>query len=249
MSSNTLARQVTVPQGIYEESDVQKAPLGMTMDLNDGRRFQYCEAGGTGLVVARLLQSEAVVGNHGGTGQALDAPAAGTNVINVTPGASAGSANDYAEGYIVIVNDTGDVTIAGTVYKVSGHAAITASTAFDVRTLDDLWEAIGANSTGALVKHPCKDVIVKPASPATAPLVGVPIRDITADYFFWSQIRGVCGCLQDGALVNGSEVVVSDGVAGAVAPRAVTVADEPILGVSHSNTATGDIGVCYFTNM
>lgn len=225
----------SAPQGLYEESATQLAPLGSTLLLNDGREFVYCQNAAVALEEGRLIQSAAPVGaNH--DDMALDTPAAGTKVVNVTPGATGGAENLYAEGYFI--------TSTGTTYKVAGHPAITASTAFNLTLADPLYEAIAGATTGTLMTHPCKNVIVKPASVATGAIVGVPIRDITASNFFWAQRRGICGVLGDGALAAGTPLVVSDSVAGALSPQNATyVVDEPIVGIGVYDAATTEVSI------
>lgn len=231
----------SAPQGLYDVSADQLAPLGATLVLGDDREFVYAEAGAVALTNGRLCQSALPIANH--ANRALDAPAIGTRVVNVTPGATAGAENLYAEGYLVIVNDTGDITEAGKAFKIAGHPAIASATAQDITLVDPLWEAIAAASTGTLVHHPCRAVLIH-ASPPTTTLVGVPIRDIPISNFGWLQTRGVCGVLQEGVVVAGSPVACSDTVDGAVTPMNVTyVVDEHVVGVAVANTATGDVAV------
>jgi len=238
----------SAPQGLYDVSATQLAPLGSELHLGDGRVFVYCEAGGTALTVGRLVQSEAVVGNHGGTGLATTNGTGliGTRTITVTLGATAAAENLYAEGYLLIVNDTGAVTIAGSAYKIAGHPAIASAGTGVITTADPFWESLSDDSTVALVKHPCKDIIITVATTPTEKIVGVPIRDVPLDNFAWIQRRGICAVLQDVAWVNGNPVTVSDTVAGAAGPLTATQAiDEPQIGVAVSNTATADLGVIF----
>lgn len=241
MGSTRFTPEV-VPQGVYDTSTNQLAPLGATVHFDDGREFVYCEVGGTAAVNGRLYQSE-VAEVAAFTDGALGTENTGDRIVNFTPGGSTAAENAFAEGYLIITDDTGAIANAGPSYKVSGHAAVSSSTAFDLTLYDPLWEGIAAASTGTLVKHPCKDVIIHP-SPPTAGLVGIPIRDHAANAFGWFQTKGICGCLQQGALTNGQPCVASDTVDGAVADMNATyVVDENIVGESVVDAGDGDVGV------
>ena len=136
------------------------------------------------------------------------------------------------------------VLLAGTTYKVSGHPAIASAGTGVFTMVDAFWESLSDDATVALVKHPCKDVIIHPAPP-TAELVGVPIRDVPIDNFAWFQTKGICAVLQEGALTNGNPVTTADAaVPGAVSPLTTALAvDERVVGNVVSNTATLDLAV------
>lgn len=235
MASSQRYSLSSAPQGLYDTSANQLAPLGSTLLLNDGREFVYCQNAAVALVEARLIQSAAPVGaTHDDL--ALNTPAAGTKVVSVTLGATAAAENLYAEGYFI--------TSTGTTYKIAGHPAIASAGTGNITLADPLYEAIAGATTATLMTHPCKNVIVKPASVATGAIVGVPIRDVPASEFFWAQRRGICGVLGDGALAAGTPLVVSDTVAGALSPQNATyVVDEPIIGIGVYDAATTEVSV------
>jgi hypothetical protein len=232
-------------QGLYEESASQLMPLGYKFTMDDGREFVYGRCGAVAGVNGRMYSAEAVIANHGGTGLAVATELTGDRVVAVTLGATLVTENQYAEGYLVVVNDTTAIAAAGSTYKIAGHPAADASVAVNITLKDPLWEGIGADSTVCLVRNPHAAVVINPAANDAA-LVGIPLRDLTALYYGWFQTRGICGCLQDGAIVNGDVVAVSDGVAGAVQPITATQAiDEVEVGEAVSDTATGDVGVIF----
>src|SRR5260370_1203187 len=78
-------------------------PLGNVAECRDGRIFRWCRAGAVDLVAGNVIQASAFLTNH--TVMAIATPTAvlggrvGDKFVNVTPGATAGAANLYAEGY------------------------------------------------------------------------------------------------------------------------------------------------------
>src|SRR5262249_22719181 len=116
----------------------QQHPLGTVAETNDGRIFKYAQAGASDLVAGNLLQSAAPIPNH----LARTAPvvAIGAFSFTFTPGATAGAANLYAEGYLQV--DTGVAAENGYTYGVSGHAAIGSGTAFTLNLLDPIQIAL-----------------------------------------------------------------------------------------------------------
>ena len=244
--SSIRFNMASTPQGLFDVSADQLAAFGSTLHLGDGRIFVYCENGGVAAVRGRVYQSEVAVDNHGGTGLATTNGTGllGTRTVTVTLGATAAAENLYAEGYLLQVNDTGSVLLAGTTYKIAGHPAI-ASAGTGVFTLvDPFWEALSDDATVSLVKHPCKDVIIHPAPP-TCPVIGVPIRDIPIDNFGWFQTAGIAAVLQEGVVVPGDPVTTADAaVPGAVSPITATQAvDERIIGIAVGDTATLDLAI------
>lgn len=228
-------------QGLYEVSATQLAPLGAILDLEDGRLFRYGQAGAVALSAGHVCQSGANVADHQ-VDQALDTPATGARVVTVTLGATAVTANQYADGYLVF-----DATIAnggGSTHKILSHPAAALSTSVAVTLYDPLWEDIIAASTGSLIAHPAAGIVVKPASAATAPVIGVPVRDVPISNFAWFQFRGICGVLANGAVVAGNSVIASITVIGACeAPAGVYAITTTDIGRVRLNVATTQFAV------
>ena len=65
-----------------------------------------------------------------------------------------------------------------------------------------------------------KDVIVTPVAEVATP-IGVPLIDITDNYYFWAQTRGYCGIVVgDGETITiGQQAAIDDTDAGACANR------------------------------
>lgn len=200
----------------FEWSSDQKLPLGTLGFSKDGRMFRYCQASAAALVVGNIVQSAVPVANH--LANTPPAVTAGATSFLYTPGATAGAANLYAEGLLMVDTTPGN----GYSYRVSGHPAISSSTAF-LLTLDPD-EAIQIDLTTSsrvgLHTHPYKNVIVA-ATTVTAPAVGGVVAPIAASNYGWLQTRGPFAGLINGTPAVGTGLVTSATTAGALDVAAV----------------------------
>lgn len=204
----------TIAQDAFTSSSTQLHPLGTRAYTVDGRRFRYAQAGASDLVAGNMVQSAATVANH----LANTAPvvAIGATSFSYTPGATAGAANLYAEGYLQVDTTPGN----GYLYQVSGHAAITASTAFTLTLKDAIQVALTASSRIGLLANPFKNVIQCPTT-VTAKCVGAAGYIITATQYGWLTTEGAACVLINGTPGIGIGVVNSATTAGAVDVAAV----------------------------
>lgn len=203
------------------KTTVQYHPLGSIAVSRDGRVFRYSSAGATDLVVGNVIQSPAPIPNHLALTAAVQSVGDGTPIGNkpivVTPGATAGAANLYAEGTLQ-VSVTPDL---GHTYRVNSHPAITASTAFNLYLdPDDLVQIAFTTATRyGLLHNPWKTTIVAPTT-LTAGLCGVANTIITgngtAENYGWLQTRGPASVLINGTPGVGVYVMNSATTAGAV---------------------------------
>jgi len=201
-------------QDIYEQSSTQQHKLGERLVIGD-RVFRYMKAGSSnlsaGYVVGApctLTSEDTVTVAHG----------IGTTVVTIT--ASGVSANDFAEGYLVVDEGTG----AGETYKIRSNTATDSDGLIQVTLYDGLKTAWDTSDTDVtLIPSPYKDVIVCPTDGIILP-VGVPLIAVTANYYFWGQTWGPCG-------------VKIDGTAGALG----AAIDERLLGLSGSTAGALDV--------
>ena len=203
---------------------VQRHPLGTIAIAIDGRVFRYASAGAADLVPGNIVQSAAPVPNHLALTSAAQAIGDGfPTPIVVTPGATAGAANLYAEGTLVVDTTPNN----GYQYRISGHPAITASTAFNLYLSPDDRVNTTAWTTATrygLHHNPYKTVIQSPTT-ATGLTVGgcvaIITANTTAENFGWIQTRGPFPALINGTPGVGIGVVISATTAGAVDVAAV----------------------------
>lgn len=214
MPQNFAPSPVAVGQDGFTSSSTPAHPLGSKAYTKDGRVFRYAQAGASDLVAGNVQQSAAPIANH--LANTPPAVAAGAYSFTYTPGATAGAANLYAEGYLQVDTTPGN----GYTYQVAGHAAITSSTAFTLNLVDPIQVALTTSSRVGLVHNPYKNVIVNPTT-ATAAVAGVAPYIITATQYGWIQTWGPCSTLINGTPGVGIGVVVSATTAGAVDVAAV----------------------------
>lgn len=208
---------------IYSFSTKNYHPLGQIAISRDCRLFRFASAGAADLVPGNIIQSAAPIPLHLALTSAAQAIGDGfPTPIAVTPGATAGAANLYQEGTLVI-----DTTPSnGYQYSISGHAAITASTLFNLFLYPDdrLQLALTTASRYGLHHNPYKTIIQSPTT-ATALTVGGAVAPITAntlaENFGWIQTRGPFPALINGTPGVGIGVVISATTAGAVDVAAV----------------------------
>jgi hypothetical protein len=137
--------------------------------------------------------------------------------IVVTPAATGGAANLYAEGTLTVSVGPDP----GRTYRIGGHPAITASVAFNLYlNRDDRVQVAWTTATHYGLHHnPYKTIIVTPTA-NTAKVVGVPASIIaantTAENYGWIQTRGACAVLINGTPAITAPVANSGTTIGAV---------------------------------
>lgn len=215
---------------MYGSGLSQIHPLGTIALTRDGRVFRYGQAGAVALVAGTLNQSAIPIANHLALTSAAQAIGDGIapNPIVVTPAATAGAANLYAEGYLNVSLTPGN----GQVFRVSGHAAITASTAFNLfLDPDDRLQIAFTTATRYGLHHnPWKNTIILPTTQTASP-AGWPLVALAIAAFGWFQTRGPVSALIDGTPAITTPVVNSGSVAGAVAKWTTAAADVAVIPV------------------
>lgn len=197
--------------------------LGEAIVLSDFRVFRFGQGGANSYAAGKLKIAPAPIANHANmvTGTA----ALGATSVSVTPGATAGNADIYQEGYLVINDATGE----GRSYKVKGHLAISASTAFTVDLFDPISGValVAATSEASLVHNTYKLCLEGTTSNIRA--AGVPLVASSSGDFLWFLTKGVAAVLCDTATTLGAPQIV-----GAVAGSVKDQTD--ILGASSEKT-------------
>lgn len=202
-------------QGIWDESEDPQYAVGTRGSLEDGRVFYYAKNAGTALVAGNLVMSEVITAQF--EDLAVDTHVVGDTTINITTGTTAVTANEYAGGYLCVIDDTGE----GLTYKIASHPAVAATTAGAFAIVDPINVAFAAGTTVCLVKNPWQDVVIA-GSGHVHMACGVPQMAVTANYYFWCQTWGVTCAWQDAATAIGAalqsgttagQVEVNDGAA------------------------------------
>jgi hypothetical protein len=196
-----------------------------------------CFAVATALVPGQLQQAAAEVTNHQNLTPAAAAIAASS--VTVTLGATAATANQYAEGWLLVTVTPGQ----GYQYRIKSHPAADASATLVVTLEDPVEVALTTSSRCDLVRNPWAAVIVNPTTATSSPC-GVAVNNIAASSFGWLQTHGPACCLADGALTVGVNVSASNAVAGAM-EAAVTA--QAAIGHVMTGVADTEYGAVFLT--
>lgn len=185
--------------------------LGSLGRTRDGRTFRFVKAGAVDLVAGNCIQSPAIVTTH--LANTPPAVAVGDTSFVYTPGATLGTANQYAGGLLQVDTAPGN----GRAYLIDGHLAFALSTAFTLNLAKDdpITVALTTASRVGLYANPYNGVIQMPVTTATGILVGVAVSAITAGNFGWIQVGGYCPVLIAGTPALGATVMSPGAVAGA----------------------------------
>ncbi len=213
---------------------VEGPPVGTKMVIEDGRTFRFSECGATtALVVGSLNQGEVVSTNFSdeATG-ALNA--AGVTVLTGVRSTGANMAiSAMKEGY-VYTSAIKNLPLM----RVKDNTLVTASATTGTMTLHTPTPAaVASGATLSYFKNPWRDVIVHPATSATAVLTGICKIALAVDKFGWLQTSGPCTVLYGSGTAAiagiGDPVGVDAAVAGAAGGLADSSPDdEVIIGVA-----------------
>jgi len=200
-----------VGQDLLSTSADKTLQLGAQATTNDGRFFRYTRLGAVAAVPGNLYQASAEIANHQNLAPTADT-AIGAKSFTVTLGATAATANQYADGYAIITTSTG----AGYAYKIKSNPAASSAATMLV-TLDDslLVAIVTASSKVDLVASPYLGAVINPATATSAP-IGAAVFAVTLGQYGWLQVSGAASLLADGAVVVGTSLAASNGTAGAV---------------------------------
>ena len=185
-------REMVAEQGIMQESATQKLPLGAKLELNDGRIFRYSKNGAVALAAGKTLQAVILGTERDDAVNAAAAVAIGATSLTITAVVTV-AANDWAEGFLHIVNDTGE----GLQYKVKSNTAAAIASDYTVELYDPIITALAATTDVILSKSPYSGVLL--AADDLSLIMGVPTIPVTALYYFWAQTGGVGMVLQNGS--------------------------------------------------
>lgn len=225
-------------------SDLSLSTLtGARFDTSDGREFVLVQNAGTALIAGVVVQGPAAIANTGGLSPATTATtsysasypivaAIGGKQIQLASGATAVIANQFAGGYINVVEGTG----LGQTLKVSSNLAAATTAALVINTEDPFTTATDSTSRYTLTLNPygtyvgtnysTNGVIISPATTLTGQVIGVtaypiPASTATVASYGFIQTRGDVAVLGSSTVALGLDLAVPSGTAGAVLVYAV----------------------------
>lgn len=207
---------LTSPASIFSfdplsSDSTQQHRLGTKAETVDGRNFRYAKAGTSALVAGTLQTGPAIVANHHNL--AVAAASIGAFQVTVTLGATLASINQYAEGYLAVVDGTGE----GHIYLIKSHPAAASSATVVVDLHEPIKVALVASSTSevTLYPNPYNATVIAATTPVSANTGWAPFA-VPASDFYWSHTHGLISALIDGTPAIGAAVSGSNAVAGAV---------------------------------
>ncbi len=204
------------PLNYYNESDTQQLPLGKRLVVGE-RIFHYAHAGAA-LNRGQICEA-AILGGAVTTAQ-LDlaiptAIVAGEDSILVTTLTTAQTKNRFKDGWITIVSDTIS-NGAGQSYKIKSHPTQAAAGSLVITLYDQVQAAITTGCKASLTANLYERIKNTAVTTAVGIPVGVALRNVTTDYYFWLQTWGPCSMLTgstvivDSALIRGLEAGEAD---------------------------------------
>jgi hypothetical protein len=224
-------------QNILQESQYPMHSIGMRGETEDGRVFRYAKMG-EAIGAGELTVSPAIDASE--VDMAVTAAAAiGAKSITFTHAATTASANEYANGYVIVSSGTG----IGQTLRISGHAAFTSGqTGAVLHLIDPLPVALDTTSTIDIERNPFLNVVTT-ASSLTVPTGGALIA-FTSGYYGWLQTRGVFGARADGTVTAGYGLMMDASTAGDV-DLVGTATQQYIIGNAIQATASGKYHAVY----
>ena len=248
MSFPAVSNMMT--RDIYNESATKKCMLGTVIQLNDGRKYAYAKAGAAGLAVGKLMQSAITAADHvKDMVVAANAAIGATSIsVTVTSGGTAVTKDQFKDGFLFVNDATGE----GQCRRIKSNTAAAAAAATTITLYNDeplTVALVASTSEVGLVVNPYNGVLVSPTTLTGLPIGVTPIA-VTANYYFWLQISGICACLTSGTVVVGMPVYASTDAAGAVGPDAhIHVENAATAYTQSANTAAARavisrVGIC-----
>lgn len=193
----------------------KKHPLGTVGEDIFGNRYHYCFSQGT-IGAGQVTMSSAGVANHDMDLAVQAAAAIGAQSISVTLGATAATANQYADGLIYVNDGPGE----GHRYRIKDHLAADASATLKLNLYpnDKVKEALTtADSLCGLMESRYTDVEVFDVDDVDGAYVGIAPTEVADNAYFWCQFAGEAAVLIDtSTVVLGNAVQAESAVDGAV---------------------------------
>lgn len=174
-------------QGLYETSTTKKECLGAKRITEDGREFRYGKAGGT-LIAGGATFGVAVTTNHVAQEQTSGAAnAVGSTNVTVYVGATAVTANQYDDGYLLVHRTTSGT--AGMMYPISSHTTSAGSGTITVTLKEPLEVATYTTCYLSLIPNPYSSVVA--ATDIATSYTGQAFVSCASGSYCWIQTAGL----------------------------------------------------------
>lgn len=210
-------------QGLFQQSSTKMERLGTLRVEADGRKFRYGKAGAA-IGAGKNTSAAIAVANH----ITLTMPAAyavGKTQLSITVGNTAVTADQYADGFLLVNDSTG----AGYQYRIDSNTACAGNGTTIVQLAEPLVVALSATSVVSLIPNEWSSVIVN--ANATDSPAGCAVRDMTSAYYGWFQTGGNGVYLSDGTPAVGQMLVLSSTDGALEVGNSTYASTEPIVAI------------------
>lgn len=236
------------PQDVYEESSTKVVDLGTTIKIGM-TEFVYCKNAGATLTRAKWIQQADEVDNRDLLSVATTV--AGTNKLHVQMKTSC-AANCFEDGVLFVQSGT----TKGQMYTIKSHPAATSTVSIEFTLYEEIATKVSnGDDFVTLMRNPFISCTVGASAAASrTKAIGVPLINVTSNYYFWAACRGLAPVLfasNTGATKYQGQAIIADaGVAGAVTTQSAATAVQPLatkLGNLLNNSAAneGDVTLAW----
>lgn len=194
-------------QGLYEISATAKEIVGTKREDMFGNIYRYAKAGATALSPGKMTTAPQL--NADWTNESVTTAVAvgGTQVTitHVAVGADVLAA-DYFKGGQLHINDAAG---EGHWYRILSSTAMTATSTTCTFTIEEgVKVALTTSSEATPVPSPYMATVISGTETHNA--TGTPLVDVTAEYYYWSQTKGLGVYYSDDTPAAGSPLIMSD---------------------------------------
>lgn len=213
--------QVGADFDIFDAHATPRYAIGTRIKRQDGNEYVYSHFGADvnrGVLVATDVSESTLADSD----NIIEAPANATDTsygtINskyIEATLASVTADQYAGGYLVTTDDTGE----GYTYRVKGNTATDnpATGNFLIELYDPLQVAVDSTTDFAIQGNLYANLeIATAATDTNVAGVTVSTMDVSEKAYGWICVKGVVGILQDGTIAIGDPVQLSDSTDGAV---------------------------------
>lgn len=230
-------------QRVWQVVETARHDVGTRGSLRDGRVFYYSAfRGGSAVPSGNLLSNAPVSVDFDDL--AIATLTVGATSASITPaGSQTYALNELVGGFMQV--NSGAAGNDGRQYRITGHAATSAATAFTVEFEAIREEDFVAATTVTIVPNPYSSVTI--SSAVTSLCVGATTSDIpvgsTNVQYFWAQTWGVA-CVLSGAaddiLGHQLELHTTDGSTVGVVDTAGTTDQAQVIGTNLFTSVSAD---------
>lgn len=223
--------------------------LGSRWDLSDGRVVALGQpATGTTVAEGKLYQNAALIADHQNCDvTAVTTYSANGNVpaaVTITLGATAVTANQYAGGYLAVVDGAGE----GQLLKIASHPAANLSATCKFTLEDGPATALSTSTSEcSLVPATGNSLIIMPTTPSNT-VFGLAMYPIAAGSYGFFLVQGIGNALGDATTpAVGCAISWSAATAGAIGatPYAANVLTGNVIGYTAILAVSGEYRPVY----